>query len=276
MQSEPYTRKWNPLADLTAPLRWRKPQIVRVDMDLFHDHSPHCFKDRVLAVMALSPQHKFQVVTWEPERMAEHINEKDRHNQIELAGMEVAPHLVDPAFGKHRFQQLPLPNLWLGVRAHDQPSADEAIPWLLRCPAAVRFVELELTGPVTMAVKCPPEFQPHLRPDRIGWVTLRGGDKPVHPDWVRAIRDQCQGAGVAFWFSSWGAWGEVGPLSVPQCAIFSDGRTCDGTRAEMRRLDNEKTICNGQWMYRVGKARSGRLLDGVEWNQMPEVPHVAD
>jgi protein gp37 len=339
MQSEPYTRKWNPLSDLTAPLRWRKPQVVRVDMDLFGDGVAGRLADKVMAVAALRPKHKFQIVTWEPERMAGHYHllqeAADEHApktktgkftpadvirfRWSLANLRGGDHSGWFTTGKAVPHDVPwpLPNLWLGVRAHDQQSADALIPWLLRCPAAARFVELELTGPVrldawlrlrwaaaeqpacnawgmmcrdvvshgTFSSNCMNCFQ-RAYCKGIDCITLRGGDKPMHPDWVRAIRDQCQGAGVPFNFSSWGEWRPrlAAIAGSPEPKAVGDGW---GTLANTGRWHPETTPWNGRQdkdsqddaeivMVRVGKARSGRLLDGVEWSQMPEVPHVAD
>lgn len=89
----------------------------------------------------------------------------------------------------------------------------------------------------------------------IDWVICGGetgpGARPMHPDWVRGLRDQCQAAGTPFFFKSWGEWwpGEWG------------------------RLYREKTIsyADGQDMVLIGKRRAGRLIDGREWNEVPEV-----
>lgn len=117
----------------------------------------------------------------------------------------------------------------------------------------------------------------------INWVICGGetgpGARPMHPDWVRGLRDQCQSAGVPFFFKSWGEWlpcsqcDDDDPYierlsrSTPYREIGDDGIT--DTDA------GEGVICrNGvstEQTFRVGKRRTGRLLDGVEHNEFPEV-----
>ena len=173
----------------------------------------------------------------------------------------------------------PLPNLWLGVTVCNQAEADEKIPVLLLTPAAVRFVSVEpclgpvalghlswtgiigstadknaLTGKTWIQGNCGESSQT-LQGNRLDWVICGGetgpGARPMHPDWVRGLRDQCQAAATPFFFKSWGEWwpGEWG------------------------RLYREKTISytDGQDMVLIGKRRAGRLLDGREWNEVPEV-----
>lgn len=146
-------------------------------------------------------------------------------------------------------QEWPLPNVWLGISAEDQPAADERIPLLLQCPAAVRFVSCEpLLGPISLGMLGTRE---NWRPvyDGIRWV-IAGGEsgpkaRPMHPDWVRSLRDQCQEAGVPFFFKQWGEW-------LPHV---------DTVREELPTKDQ---------FTRVGKKAAGRLIDGREWNECPE------
>jgi len=91
------------------------------------------------------------------------------------------------------------PNIWLGVSVENQSCAEARIPVLLRIPAAVRFACLEpLLGPV--------DLRPWIK--QLDWVIVGGetgpGARPMHPDWVRKVRDQCQEAGVPFWLKQMG------------------------------------------------------------------------
>jgi len=74
--------------------------------------------------------------------------------------------------------------------------------------------------------------------------------RPIHPDWARSLRDDCQEAGVPFFFKQWGEW----TMEYPQ------GRNLAHTNM---------TYIDGVTYYRIGKSKSGRLLDGVEWNEYP-------
>jgi protein gp37 len=97
----------------------------------------------------------------------------------------------------------------------------------------------------------------------IDWVIAGGesgtGARPMHPDWVRSLRDQCQAAGVAFFFKQWGEfipadWDRGGPTgSFP--VSLSDFQEVNGYRC-----------------VRVGKKAAGRQLDGREWSEFPATP----
>lgn len=123
-------------AELSRPLKWRKPRKIFVGSmtDLFHPNVPFEFLDRIFAVMSLCPQHTFQVLTKRPERMREYM-ERGNRGQLEALSKEVG--------AKQGYLPWPLPNVWLGTTIWDQPSADKNIPELLGCPAAVRYVSAE-------------------------------------------------------------------------------------------------------------------------------------
>ncbi|MEY5060623.1 MAG: hypothetical protein RIS45_544 [Planctomycetota bacterium] len=172
---------WNPVDDLDAPLRWRKPRRVFVNsmIDLFHEDVPDEFIDRVFAVMALAPQHTFQILTKRPGRMRRYLT-GDLHIQrwnvgekfLRMSGAEARRSDIRCAIterdveGYNRVGGLhwPLPNVWLGVSVEDQRAADERIPLLLETPAAVRFVSCEpLLGALDLQRWLRPSKRLHLR-----------------------------------------------------------------------------------------------------------------
>ncbi len=123
--------------------------------------------------------------------------------------------------------------VWFGVTVENQAAAGDRIPIVVKVPAAVRFLSMDpLLEMVDISAWLP----------LIDWVIVGGESgpqaRPMHPDWVRSLRDQCQAAGVPFFFKQWGEWG---------------------------------TSCNmaPYVMYRIGKKAAGRLLDGREWNEIP-------
>jgi protein gp37 len=196
---------------------------------------------------------------------------------------------------------LPLTNLALGVSCEDQERADERIPELLATPAAMRWVSIE---PMLSAVdlklphrdedgqcsRCGEEWpdehltlEPHVCPPGFGptldWVVLGGesgpGARPMHPDWVRGVRDQCQAAGVPFFFKQWGEWRQSDRTDEFRSSslldvgryIWRDGFTAGWTGPfNGRRLDDGDATL----MVRVGKKVAGRLLDGRTWDELPE------
>jgi protein gp37 len=132
---------------LTAPLHWTKPRLVFVNSmsDLFHEHVPDSFLDRVFAVMRRAHDHVFQVLTKRPERMLEYVSTSGRDGRVFLAGQHV------PFCAACDLPRWPLPNVWLGVSVEDQATADERIPLLLQTPAAVRWISAEpLLGPIDL------------------------------------------------------------------------------------------------------------------------------
>jgi protein gp37 len=243
---------------LTAPLRWRKPRKIFVCSmtDLFADFVTDAMIDRMFAVMALAPQHIFQVLTKRPTRMRQYLLSG---SSIGICGRiaDAAAALASPTFTDADLWTLwPLPNVWLGVSVHDQPSADEFIPLLLDTPAAKRFISYEpaLGGIDLRHVQAPRsvpedaeldwkfdvlapgdyyEFKddrgtwcsgdgPH-REHAIDWVIAGGesgpGARPAHPDWFRSVASQCAAAGVPFHFKQRGAWTWVGneEFDAEQC-----------------------------------------------------------
>lgn len=115
----------------------------------------------------------------------------------------------------------------------------------------------------------------------LSWVICGGetgpGARPMHPDWVRGLRDQCGAAGVLFFFKQWGEFQEGSVGNAPELCVYSDGRAVPATRqaieAEQRRsgINHDHPGNNPVIMARVGKHAAGRLLDGQEWNEFPEV-----
>lgn len=276
---------------LDEPLRWKKPRMIFVcaHADLFHENVPDAWIDRVVAIMARAQHHRFQVLTKRADRMRRYWSELPGriHDWACDAGLD--------------FVDLPLPNVWLGVSVEDQKRADERIPHLLETPAAVRWLSMEpLLGPVDLTwitfknerggTEHYDALDLHLLdgetfPDdccsaTLDWVVLGGESgpcaRPMHPDWARAIRDQCANAGVPFHFKQWGSWL---PWQPAQLSCFKSQRGDLIDRHELpdfneaglkawtdRFLYEGDEICIHQF---VGKKAAGRLLDGVEHNEFP-------
>lgn len=285
---------------LEAPLRWKKPRKVFVNSmsDLFHEDVSFDFIAAVFAVMAATPHHTYQVLTKRQDRMAQVLK------LFGAGGEAVASPLRTLAMagtlGK-RWKQgslpvlpaWPLPNVWLGVSVEDQQRAVERIPQLLRVPAAVRFLSVEpMLGPVDLT---------HLDADgagdrdfcqvnaltgqqtdmgrpcsdvaRIDWVIVGGesgnGARPVHPDWVRALRDQCRAAGAAFFFKQWGSWEPFYDMEKDD----PDGRRVPEESHKVRRLN----VAGGQGFHgdrvvyfrKVAKKKASAVIDGSMHREWP-------
>lgn len=191
-------------------------------------------------------------------------------------------------------ERQPRPNWWFGTSVEDQDAADKRIPELLQVPAVVRFLSCEpLLGPVDLtdvsgARDCTPDHIDCLegvihcshgpvKHASIHWVIAGGesggGARPMHPDWARGLRDQCQEAGIPFFFKQWGQWK----------AIYD--RDNDKTPSK-EFLDHEKppkregrylNLAGGHGFHgqrvhfveKVGVKKTGRLLDGWMWDEFP-------
>jgi protein gp37 len=137
---------------LTLPLCWKKPRRIFVNSmsDLFHEAVHDAWIDFIFAVMVLSPQHTFLVLTKRPERMRDYLTHRLRECLIgQQADLQHLARTDVPVF---EWSGLPLPNVWLGVSVEDQATADARIPHLLATPAAKRFVSAEpLSAPFDLA-----------------------------------------------------------------------------------------------------------------------------
>jgi protein gp37 len=241
---------------LEEPLKRKKPTTWFVDSmsDLFHESISLEWQTDIFEVMTKASWHTFQVLTKRPDVMLA------RWNDI---GTGVAHRL-----GKQREPGFWPPfNIWGGISAEDQKAADERIPLLLRTQLAVRFVSAEpLLGPVFLRPSWfrndPPQFsQRQVFLGGIDWL-IAGGEsgpnaRPCHPDWVRQLRDQCQAAGVAFFLKQRGEY-----LTLPEAMEA-------GIKLSIADALNANSVGLGNGFVRVGKKAAGRLLDGVQWNEMP-------
>lgn len=246
---------------LDQPLRWKRPRRIFVCAhgDLFAEGVPDEWIDRVFAVMALAHQHTFQVLTKRPERMREYFAAADLLDRI-----GVAQRMLNPwkRFGLSAYEDVgldapwPLWNVWLGVSAEDQRRADERIPLLIKTPARIRFISAEpLLGPLSLAPW-------H---GAIDWVIVGGESgtdaRPMHPEWARRLRDRCIASGTPLFFKQWGSWAHM-----PERAHFKE-LADEPWRRTISMIDGVRPAL----MFKIGKKRAGRQLDGREWSQMPEI-----
>lgn len=266
---------------LTIPQRWRKPRTVFVNSmsDLGHARVPREFVARVFAVMAATPQHTYQILSKRPERMARMLEGAKLNGFWDAMVKELLLRT-----GRRGAVAWPLPNVWIGTSIELDEYAHRA-DRLRETPAAVRFISAEpLLGPL-----------PNLDLTGIHWL-IAGGEsgpdaRPMHPDWVRNLRDRCAAADVPFFFKQWGEWLPVAVEDDPQ---FSGGRAFNcprggraaaairerstrpytsGITRPMRAGDingHGHMLDNDTIAVRVGKKDAGRELDGRTWDEYPE------
>jgi protein gp37 len=276
---------------LDLPLRWRKPRRIFVNSmsDLFHDKVPDEFIARVFATMWLAHEHTFQVLTKRHGRMRSLLSRPEFPRMV-LAAAGVGPNWhPDKALGGGTLTPSwwPLRNVWLGTSIESDQWAIRA-HHLRQTPAAVRFVSTEpLLGPL-----------PSLDLTGIDWL-IAGGEsgphaRPMHPDWVRSLRDRCVAVGVSFFFKQ---WGQYLPVPVEDDPTFSAGRAFNNPirggrsaavirarsttpfgrgvtrpmKAGDKRGDGIMLDDNTFAIRATGKAAAGRELDGRTWDEYPEV-----
>lgn len=275
---------------LEQPLKWGAPRKVFVCSmgDLFHEDVSDENLDDVFDVMALASHHIFMVLTKRPHRMREYMSRlADRIGYGDLyweCDRDVSGD-TDPDFSDAQMNRWikkitrlesgmanvsnlkrdgkPLPNLWLGVTAENQRRADERIPVLLDTPAARRFVSIEpMLGPVDLRLAFGTEGPRQTYIEQLDWVICGGetgpGARPVHPDWVRSLRDQCQMAETPFFFKSWGEFQTNYDEMLRQSIDYKPHSFIDGLT-----------------FVRCGKKQAGRILDGRTWNEEPEDVNVS-
>jgi protein gp37 len=323
---------------LLHPFTLKKPQKVFVNSmsDLFHPDVPFDFIDEVFAVMLLNPHITFQILTKRPEIMLQYLGVQDLTHGPEVYPDSFIDRIESKAvniIGKLGLDRLPamwalqpIPNVWLGTSIEDQKTANERVPILLKVPAAVHFLSCEpLLGPIDLTnYKYQNQhgdwffhnlltgeielqaFGKYNWNSRVDWVIVGGESghkaRPMHPEWVRSVRDQCKVAGVPFFFKQWGTW-----LPFEECAqqpfMMSSATGIWHDAHGMNFLDpatgEPGKFAGGQWMdamdamypgcmefdvrtgytdaqyLKIGKHRAGRRLDDVEHTAFPSLRNVA-
>jgi len=247
-------------SEFEKPLRWRKPRTIFVCSmgDLFHDSVDGDWLNAVLDVVRQCPQHQFVMLT------KREVNMRAR---------------MEAAWVVRAYSGQVLPNLALGVSCSTQEELDRRVPVLLDTPAACRFVSLEpclaevnvvpycggstyrcecgwheterelfVSGGEALCMECQRKATifPSLDGIIVGGETGPGA-RPMHPDNVRSVRDQCAEAGVSFFFKGFGeyAW-QYMPTS-----------------------HNGTPTSNSFDFVRVGKKNTGRTLDGRTHDDLP-------
>lgn len=259
---------------MDEPLRWKRPRRVFVNSmsDLFHESLPDEAIDRVFAVMAICPQHTFQVLTKRAERMQRYLSTEDRVERIAVSSAQLdraaergiaTPTVTRAAMLRETW---PLSRIHLGVSIEDQPTADERIPWLLKTPAAVRWVSYEpALGPVNL--RRIREYDWHvdaLTGERVfpearrscysslSWVVCGGesgpGARPFDVQWARDTITQCKAARISCFVKQLGRVVHADPREFPTSRIL-------------------RAPAGGQWAGYLVELKDKK---GGDWNEWPE------
>lgn len=235
---------------LDWPARWREHRDVFVcsQSDLFHEGISDEFIGRVFSAMWNYSWHTYYVLTKRPERLVKLLQET-------------------PPDGLQDFNSTNFPHVMVGISAEDQKAAEECLPYLIQVPLdpTQRFVSAEpLIGSLDLSRWI----------HQIGGI-IAGGEsgshaRPMHPAWPRRLRDQCDAAEVIFHFKQWGEWTSTPPPVATETVHSEGGGTIYHIQARTAQPKNPPTTTiDGLTLYRVGRRRAGRVLDGVYWNGRP-------
>lgn len=162
---------------LEQPLRRKKPTTFFVNSmsDLFHEGVENAYLDKVFETIRATPRHTYQILTKRAERLLDY-------------------------FGTSEIPK----NVWLGVSVEDREYGVPRIDFLREIPAKIRFLSIE---PLIADLGS-------INLNKIHWVIVGGESgpsaRPMKPEWVESIREQCEEQQVAFFFKQWGGWGADG------------------------------------------------------------------
>lgn len=248
-------------SELKKPYKWKKPRTIFVSSmgDLFHESVDVEWQNSVMEMVMCCPQHTFLFLSKRATNMYEY------------------------------FRDFPytLRNVAVGVSVEDQATANERIPVLLQIPAAKRFISYEpAIGPVDFSrfIQCdhaacndygtgPCDTSPC--PSRPIASIIVGGEsgpkaRPMHPAWVRSVRDLCAAVGVPFMFKQWGEWAPYDGSS-PDICDFSEQtkyRTMEWENGKWNDVgyplwcDFEDNLDAEECTGRVGSKKAGNMIDG--------------
>lgn len=223
---------------LLDPLKWKEPRRIFVNSmsDLFHENVTDEMRDKIFAVMAMAPQHAFQILTKRPERMLKYFR-SFKGKGAEKRGFDtcawVGENIKNAPMGfpaDLALIPLGLPNVWLGVSVENQKEANKRIPLLMQTPAAVRFLSCEpLLGALDLTrimreeedegwIFCDNVLQ-GFRANKCGghtdkrwaidWV-IAGGEsgpkaRPCDIQWIRHLVSQCESQHVPIFVKQLGS-----------------------------------------------------------------------
>lgn len=272
---------------LDQPLRWERPRMVFVcaHADLFHPSVPDEWIVKVFKVMRDAPQHVFQVLTKRAERMRDFVSVR---YPVPLANVWLGVSVEDRATADERIPLLldtPASVRWISA----EPLLGSVDLTMINDGTAHRDVPREEWGSVDDDDSPPGLWWNVLTGERtimhggatgewsrtdtaLDWV-IAGGEsgpraRPMHPDWVRSLRNQCAAAGVPFLFKQWGEWAPADAISDDDDRKLQEQWiTIFGRHIDPR---NGIDIFKGDdVVYRAGKKHTGRLLDGVQHDGYP-------
>ena len=241
--------------------------------DLFHPNVSDATRDAIFAsilgdhIIGTSRRHTFMILTKRAEAMCDYFTLTSPDELLRRWGRAGDNYLFlegDISFSEYLEGHLsyygwetfwPLPNLWVGVTVCNQEEADSKTRSLLYTPAARRFLSVEpMLGPVSFNML-------------LSWVICGGetgpGARPMHPDWVRRLRDQCVATRTPFYFKGWGQWMLAdNNFASSRILTWDKGQFWDNS-------DAQRPCGEVNMVYCYSRPKHYHLLDGKEWREFP-------
>jgi protein gp37 len=261
--------KWNDNAAAFHAVHGRRQRVFCCSLaDVFDNEVPAEWRHDLFNLIAQTPSLDWLLLTKRPQNIVRMVQEA---GCIAGNGTRYLPG-----------------NVWLGATAEDQRRAEINVPALLKAKeltgAAIAFLSMEpLLGQVDLrhvgaglggCLKRQANYEASgaiTRTPRIDWVIVGGESgpkaRPMHPDWARSLRDQCDAAGVKFLFKQWGEWASTWHARLDP-AVAERKPYVHVT--PMCRLDGTNMSAPNYQLDRIGKRAAGRLLDGVTHDEFPE------
>lgn len=296
---EEYPSPWNPIwvigkdlsiswdaVNMVIDEKTPRAFFVSPNFDPFGRYVPYNIIDDIFEAMERSQQHYFFLATREPYFLINYLS--SRYSQgvqdtREYSCQKDAATCIEKPKDKLKL----LPNIWFGVKFTNQLEASRKLPYLSYILSDNKFADIDpIMGPIDLIEVGPDQenflatvgitpgpygegveypMEPQLK-----FVICRGGTgidaQPAHPSWVKHLAKQCNHVEVPFYFEGWGDWG-------------NDWKP--GTIVNLNNLSPNQKVAKGDngghiVFSRIGASRSGRLIDGKEWLQLPKVVNLND
>lgn len=284
---------------LPIPLKFRKQYMIFVNSmsDLFHDMISMDYIARVYAIMFLAEKQVFQVLTKRTARAKTILNDDNFLILVTKYANMYYDKYIRPLDGwLYSYDEIrsmyPFKNIWYVGSVENQEQANIRIAEIMETPSVVRGLSCEpllssiQINDVTLwkdaAKWWGAGILNPINNYRIGdntyginWV-IAGGEsgskaRPMHPDWVREIRDQCVNAKVPFFFKQWGEWGQSSAQYPGTKGNFML-MTADKTIVELKQYPRQFSMFGMKGIFvKTGKKFTGNFLDGMQFKQFPEV-----
>lgn len=250
--------------------KWAGKKVFVCSMsDLFQEDVPFEFIAKVYSKMYAHPNTTFQILTKRPKRALEFYN--FCYENISKLNLVFDKFFI-LLLGKSLI--FPPPNIWIGTSCENQETANDRISYLLKIPAIVRFLSCEpLLGAIDICQAIRVFQNPNIIHttffgDKIHWV-ISGGEsgrnaRPMHPNWVRSLRDQCAATNVPFFFKQWGEY-VVADQMAPELLRYLKSGRATWKIGQMTTMDNLT-----YHFHKVGKAKSDKWLDGKQHLEFPK------